>query len=103
MGPSDPELLTLKAYKTLKGVNMIVAPRSSEAKRSRALHTVEKVIKERDCIVVEPVFPMTKDRDKLKLYWKKAREEVLEKEMAVKLPHLSPWATRACIPHSTDS
>ena len=79
VGPGDPELLTLKAYKILKGVDMIIAPRSSEAKRSRALHTVEEVIKERDCIVVEPVFPMTKDRAKLKQYWKKAREEVLAK------------------------
>ncbi|HID20590.1 MAG TPA: precorrin-2 C(20)-methyltransferase [Methanophagales archaeon] len=79
VGPGDPELLTLKAYKTLKEVDMIVAPKSSEDKRSRALHTVEKVIKERDCIVVEPVFPMTKDRDKLKQYWKKAREEVVAK------------------------
>nr|CBH39366.1 putative cobalt-precorrin-2 C(20)-methyltransferase [uncultured archaeon] len=79
VGPGDPELLTLKAYKTLKGVDMIVAPRSSEDKRSRALHTVEKIIKERECIVVEPVFPMTKDRDTLKRYWQKAREEVLEK------------------------
>ena len=79
VGPGDPELLTLKAHKILKEVDMIVAPRSSEEKRSRALQTVEKVIKERFCIVVEPVFPMTKDRDKLKQYWKKAREEVLAK------------------------
>ncbi len=79
VGPGDPELLTLKAYRTLKSVDMVVAPRSSEDKRSRALHTVEKVIKERDCIVLEPVFPMTKDRAKLKLYWKKAREEVVAK------------------------
>ena len=79
VGPGDPELLTLKAYKILKEVDMIVAPRSSEEKRSRALHTVEKVIKERDCIVVEPVFPMTKDRDTLKQYWNKAREEVVAK------------------------
>ncbi|NOR77106.1 MAG: precorrin-2 C(20)-methyltransferase [Methanophagales archaeon] len=79
VGPGDPELLTLKAYKILKGVDMIIAPRSSEDKRSRALHTVEEVIKERDCIVVEPVFPMTKDQDKLEQYWKKAREEVLAK------------------------
>lgn len=79
VGPGDLELLTLKAHKILKEVDMIVAPRSSEGKRSRALHTVEKVIKERDCIVVEPVFPMTKDRDTLKQYWNKAREEVLAK------------------------
>ena len=79
VGPGDPELLTLKAHRILKEVDMIVSPRSSEEKRSRALQTVEKVIKDGFCIVVEPVFPMTKDRDKLELYWKKAREEVLAK------------------------
>jgi precorrin-2/cobalt-factor-2 C20-methyltransferase len=81
VGPGDPELLTLKAYKTLKEVDMIVAPRSREGKRSLALLTVERIIKEREneLIVVEPVFPMTKDQAKLDFYWEKAREEVLEK------------------------
>jgi len=81
VGPGDPELLTLKAYKTLKEVDMIVAPRSREGKRSLALLTVEEIIKEREneLIVVEPVFPMTKDQAKLDFYWEKAREEVLEK------------------------
>jgi precorrin-2/cobalt-factor-2 C20-methyltransferase len=79
VGPGDPELLTLKAYKILKEVDMVIAPRSKEGKRSLALLTIEKFIKERDCIVVEPVFPMTKDRDKLEQYWKKAREEVVAK------------------------
>ena len=81
VGPGDPELLTLKACRILKEVDMIVAPRSSEKKRSLALLTIEGIIKEREnmLIVVEPVFPMTKDREKLELYWRKAREEVLEK------------------------
>jgi len=81
VGPGDPELLTLKAYKTLKEVDMIVAPSSREGKRSLALLTVERIIKEREneLIVVEPVFPMTKDQAKLDFYWEKAREEVLEK------------------------
>ena len=81
VGPGDPELLTLKACRILKEVDMIVAPRSSEKKRSLALLTIEGLIKEREnlLIVVEPVFPMTKDREKLELYWRKAREEVLEK------------------------
>ncbi|RZN38531.1 MAG: precorrin-2 C(20)-methyltransferase, partial [Methanophagales archaeon ANME-1-THS] len=81
VGPGDPELLTLKAYRILKEVDMIVAPRSRENKRSLALLTIEGIIKERENlpIVVEPVFPMTKDREKLELYWRKAREEVLEK------------------------
>ncbi len=81
VGPGDPELLTLKAYKTLREVDMIVAPSSREGKRSLALLTVERIIKEREneLIVVEPVFPMTKDQAKLDFYWEKAREEVLEK------------------------
>lgn len=81
VGPGDPELLTLKAYMILKEVDMIVAPRSREDKRSLALLTVEEIIKEREngLIVVEPVFPMTKDQAKLDFYWEKAREEVLEK------------------------
>jgi len=79
VGPGDPELLTLKAYRILKEVDMIVAPKSREDKRSLALLTIEGIIKERGngLIVVEPVFPMTKDRDKLEQYWEKARDAVL--------------------------
>ena len=79
VGPGDPELLTLKAYRILKEVDMIVAPKSREDKRSLALLTIEGIIKERGngLIVVEPVFPMTKDRDKLEQYWGKARDAVL--------------------------
>ena len=80
VGPGDPELLTIKAYKILKEVDMIVTPRSSEDKRSLALLTIEGIINERknEPIVVEPVFPMTKDQAKLDFYWEKAREEVLK-------------------------
>ena len=79
VGPGDPELLTLKAYRILKEVDMIVAPKSREDKRSLALLTIEGIIKERGngLIVVEPVFPMTKDRNKLEQYWEKARDAVL--------------------------
>ncbi len=88
VGPGDPELLTLKAYRILKEVDMIVAPKSREDKRSLALLTIEGIMKreekewENEPIVVEPVFPMTKDRDKLEQYWKKAREVVLARAEA---------------------
>lgn len=88
VGPGDPELLTLKAYRILKEVDMIVAPKSREDKRSLALLTIEGIMKreekewENEPIVVEPVFPMTKDRDKLEQYWKKAREVVLARAKA---------------------
>lgn len=79
IGPGDPELLTLKACRILKEVDMIVAPRSRLDKRSLALFVVEKVLDMKGKIVIEPVFPMTKEEDKLSLYWNKARKEVLEK------------------------
>lgn len=88
VGPGDPELLTLKAYRILKEVDMIVAPKSREDKRSLALLTIEGIMKreekewENEPIVVEPVFPMTKDRDKLEQYWKKARDAVLARAEA---------------------
>jgi len=80
VGPGDSELLTLKAYKILKEVDMIVAPRSSEKKRSLALLTIRKFIEERENkpTIVEPVFLMTKNEKELEFYWEKAREEVLE-------------------------
>ncbi|MHC1636006.1 MAG: precorrin-2 C(20)-methyltransferase [Candidatus Methanospirareceae archaeon] len=81
VGPGDPDLLTIKAYKILKEVDMIIAPRSSEKRKSLALFTVEKILKERKNkpTVVEPIFPMTKNEEKLELYWRRAREEVLKK------------------------
>ena len=82
VGPGDPELLTVKAFKILKKVDMIVAPKSREGKRSLALLTIRKFIDEsreiKPCIL-EPLFPMTKNEDELAFYWEKAKREVLEK------------------------
>jgi len=82
VGPGDPELLTLKAYEVLKKVDMIVAPRSGEGKRSLALRTIEQFIEERKenkPLILEPLFPMTKNEKELKSYWEKAKHEVLER------------------------
>ncbi|GEM_PF-114474 len=81
VGPGDPELLTLKAYMILKEVDMIVAPRSNEKKGSLALLTIRKFIEERENkpMIVEPVFPMTKNERELEFYWEKAKKEVLER------------------------
>ncbi len=82
VGPGDPELLTLKAYKILKKVDMIVAPKSREGKRSLALLTIERYIEERNenrPLIVESLFPMTRNEEELEFYWGKAKEEVLER------------------------
>lgn len=82
VGPGDPELLSLKAYKILKRVDMIVAPKSREGRRSLALLTIKSYIEERienRPLIAEPLFPMTKNEEELEFYWEKAKQEVLEK------------------------
>lgn len=69
VGPGDPELLTLKAYRILQEVDIITAPCSKKGRSSLALEIVQK---ELDCQkrVVELLFPMTQDEDILMECWK---------------------------------
>lgn len=64
VGPGDPELLTLKACRVLKEVEMIIAPRSKKERESLAWRVVKDIVEERrnKPIVIQPVFPMIKDR-----------------------------------------
>lgn len=63
VGPGDPELITLKAAKALKAVDVICVPKSHARKPSMALSMVKKILDEREkqAEVLELVFPMTKD------------------------------------------
>lgn len=63
VGPGDPELLTLKAAKALKTVDVICIPKSHANKPSMALDMVKGVLAERKkpAEMLELVFPMTKD------------------------------------------
>lgn len=81
VGPGDPELLTLKAYKVLREADMVVAPRSSKKKESLAWAVIKEIIEERRIkpIVIQPIFPMTRDKEKLENYWREAAAQVLEK------------------------
>lgn len=81
VGPGDPELLTLKAYKILRDADMIVAPRASKEKESLAFSVVKEILQERRIkpIVIKPIFPMIKDKKKLEMYWREAASEVLNK------------------------
>lgn len=63
VGPGDPELLTLKAAKALKTVDIICIPKSHANKPSMALGMVKGILSERKkpAEMLELVFPMTKD------------------------------------------
>lgn len=75
VGPGDAELLTLKAKRILSSANVICAPRSGEDKRSLALSIVRKVVRKK-FRVLQPYFPMVKDRAVLEKHWEQAADEI---------------------------
>ena len=71
VGPGDPELLTLKAAKALKAVDVICVPKSHAKKPSMALGMVKGILDERKkpAEILELVFPMTKDELNNRKLW----------------------------------
>ncbi len=71
VGPGDPELLTLKAAKALKTVDVICVPKSHAKKPSMALSMVRGILDERKkpAEILELVFPMTKDELNNRKLW----------------------------------
>jgi precorrin-2/cobalt-factor-2 C20-methyltransferase len=72
VGPGDPELLTRKAERILKGVDVILAPVSNPAEASVALETIREFIDEKRQEVIVHQFPMTSDRSRLLPAWQEA-------------------------------
>jgi len=78
VGPGDPELLTLKAYRILKEVDVLCIPKSKAEKDSLALSIVAKAV-DRRFEVMELLFPMTHDKEVLRQHWDKATESMVGK------------------------
>jgi precorrin-2/cobalt-factor-2 C20-methyltransferase len=74
-GPGDPELLTVRAVNLIKSAEIIFAPTAREGKPSIALSVVEKYIN-KPTKTVSLIFPMVKDKESLKDYWKRNAEEI---------------------------
>jgi len=76
VGPGDTELLTIKAAKILKKVDVVCSPRSAESKRSLALSIVQPVLNDRvdNYEILDPLFPMIEDKSALKTYWDQAAD-----------------------------
>ena len=74
-GPGDPELLTVKAVNTIKNAEIIFAPTAREGKPSIALSVVERYV-DKFAKIVDLVFPMVKDRESLKDYWKRNADKI---------------------------
>ena len=78
VGPGDTELLTIKASNVLKEVPIICAPRSAPEKPSIALNIVQDILDERESEykTLEPVFPMTENKESLEQHWQEAADIV---------------------------
>lgn len=77
VGPGDPELLTLKAYRILKKVNLLCVPKSRAEKQSLALSVIGKAVN-KEFEILELLFPMTHDHDVLKKHWDEATEKLVK-------------------------
>ncbi|MEZ0328249.1 MAG: precorrin-2 C(20)-methyltransferase [Dissulfuribacterales bacterium] len=76
VGPGDPELLTLKAARILKEVNVIYAAASSENDYSIAHNIIRPHIGTKE--VHKLPFPMTKDRNVMRKAWHENADQILK-------------------------
>ena len=76
-GPGDPELVTVKAANLILQAEIIFAPTAREGKPSIALSVVEKYV-DKSAKTVSLVFPMVKDKESLKDYWRKNAQEIAD-------------------------
>jgi precorrin-2/cobalt-factor-2 C20-methyltransferase len=81
VGPGDPELITVKAVKALKMVDVVSVPKAHADTPSIALGMVKHILEERKKPpeVLELVFPMTKNELEVKRLWAKNAGIVAEK------------------------
>ena len=76
-GPGDPDLLTLKAINIIKNADVIFTPTARENKPSVALSIVEKFLP-KETEIRQLIFPMVKDYEKLREYWKSNAKEIAD-------------------------
>ncbi|MFS1512691.1 precorrin-2 C(20)-methyltransferase [Chengkuizengella sp. SCS-71B] len=78
MGPGDPELITVKAFRILKESPVIAYPKKRSGSKSYALAITEQYINPLEKEMLGLIFPMTKDKSTLEKQWNKTVETVSE-------------------------
>ncbi|MGL6030559.1 MAG: precorrin-2 C(20)-methyltransferase [Kurthia gibsonii] len=76
VGPGDPELITVKAFRVMKESPVIAYPKKMKGKKSYAQRIVDVYVNSMDKEMLGLVFPMTKHQETLDREWNKAVDEV---------------------------
>lgn len=76
VGPGDPELITVKAFRVMKESPVIAYPKKMKGKKSYAQRIVDVYVNGMDKEMLGLVFPMTKHQETLDREWNKAVDEV---------------------------
>lgn len=79
VGPGDPELVTLKAMKVIEKVPVIAVPKSKKEGESIVLDIAERYIDRTRQEIIEWVFPMIQDEEKLRAFWMVAVNQILKR------------------------
>jgi precorrin-2/cobalt-factor-2 C20-methyltransferase len=76
VGPGDPELITVKAFRVLQESPVIAYPKKRKGSKSYAQRIVDVYIRPEEKEMLGLVFPMTKDEEILEREWKTAVEAI---------------------------
>jgi precorrin-2/cobalt-factor-2 C20-methyltransferase len=76
IGPGDPELLTLKAYRLLSDTPVIFVPKKAEGGNSIAQSIISGLSPQINSKIVGIVMPMLRDKTKLLPYWQQAADVI---------------------------
>jgi precorrin-2/cobalt-factor-2 C20-methyltransferase len=79
VGPGDPELLTVKAFRKLQECPVIAYPKKMRGSKSYAYKIIEVYIRPEEKEMLGLVFPMTKNEEVLEREWNKAVDVIYEK------------------------
>lgn len=79
VGPGDPELITVKAFRVIQETPVIAYPRKRKGSKSYAQRIVDVYIRPGEKEMLGLVFPMTKNKDILDTEWRNTTELVYEK------------------------
>lgn len=79
VGPGDPELITVKAFRVIQETPVIAYPRKRKGSKSYAQRIVDVYIRPGEKEMLGLVFPMTKNQDILDGEWRNTTELVYGK------------------------